>query len=132
LLIVAMQDASSAKPQASGPTWTDRVFSEKYACPIHPECNLADLEPRLFSFNSPHGACPSCGGLGTILEFDPDLIVADANLSLADGAIDAWRKHGKRMNIYYARLIRAFCRDFSIDAGTPYKKLTKSIQRILM
>ncbi|MEE9212811.1 MAG: excinuclease ABC subunit UvrA, partial [Phycisphaeraceae bacterium] len=113
-------------------SWTDTLYSEKYACPLHPECSLEDLEPRLFSFNSPYGACPSCGGLGTIQEFDPDLIVSDRGLGLSEGAIDAWRKHGKRMNIYYARLIRRFCRDFSVDASTPFNKLPKSIQRIVM
>ncbi len=50
--------------------WVDTLFSEKYACPLHPECSLEDLEPRLFSFNSPYGACPSCSGLGTVFEFD--------------------------------------------------------------
>jgi len=133
IIISQQQDAPQASsPKALASSWHDRVFSEKYACPIHPECSLADLEPRLFSFNSPHGACPACGGLGTILEFDPELIVSDKNLSLSDGAIDAWRKHGKRMNIYYARLIRTFCRDFKISAATPFKKLPKTIQRILM
>ena len=86
--------------------WQDRLFSERYACPVHPECSLEDLEPRLFSFNSPYGACPSCDGLGRIMEFDPDLIVPDPSLSLDDGAIEAWRRHGKRMAIYYKRLIR--------------------------
>ena len=114
------------------PAWTDTLYSENYACPLHPECSLEDLEPRLFSFNSPYGACPSCGGLGTILEFDEDLIVTEPTLSLGEGAVEAWRKHGKRMNIYYARMIRRFCKDFGIRTDTPYKKLTKSIRRILM
>src|SRR3989440_2942105 len=93
-------------------TWTDQVYSEKFACPEHPEVSLPELEPRLFSFNSPHGACPSCHGLGTTCEFDPDMIVNDASLSLENGAIEAWRKNGKRMNIYYNRVLRQFCRDF--------------------
>ncbi|MBW3574994.1 MAG: excinuclease ABC subunit A, partial [Actinobacteria bacterium] len=54
-------------------SWQDQVFSEKFACPEHPEVSLPELEPRLFSFNSPHGACPSCHGLGTTCEFDPEL-----------------------------------------------------------
>lgn len=112
--------------------WNDTLYSEKYACTLHPECSLEGLEPRLFSFNSPYGACPACGGLGNILEFDPDLIVPDASVSLSEGAIQAWRKHGKRMNIYYARMIRQFCKNFGVSADTPYKKLPKPIQRVLM
>ncbi|MFW6032256.1 MAG: excinuclease ABC subunit UvrA, partial [Phycisphaeraceae bacterium] len=91
-----------------------------------------DLEPRLFSFNSPYGACPSCSGLGTILEFDAELIVPDPSLGLSEGAIEAWRKNGKRMNIYYNRLIRQFCRNFDISPTTPYRDLPKPVQRILM
>src|SRR5690606_36317058 len=112
--------------------WRDTLFSEKYACPLHPECSLEDLEPRLFSFNSPYGACPSCGGLGTIMEFDPQLIVPNDELSLADGAIEAWRKHGTRFNIYYARLIRQFCKNFGVSPHTPFRKRPKAIQRIVL
>src|SRR5438094_7570712 len=67
--------------------WTDQIFSEKFACPVHPNVSLPELEPRLFSFNSPHGACPECHGLGTINEFDPELIVNDEALSLENGAV---------------------------------------------
>ena len=96
-------------------TWTDTIYSEKFACPEHPEVSLPELEPRLFSFNSPHGACPSCHGLGTTCEFDPELMVPDESLALEKGAIEAWRKNGKRMNIYYSRVLRQFCRDFGIS-----------------
>lgn len=125
---------STQPPTAGGvsDSWTDQPFSEKYACPLHPQITLEELEPRLFSFNSPYGACPTCDGLGTILEFDPDLIVTEPTLSLTEGAIEAWRKHGKRMNIYYSRMIRRFCKDFGISATTPYKKLNQTIRRILM
>ncbi|MEM1027822.1 MAG: excinuclease ABC subunit UvrA [Planctomycetota bacterium] len=112
--------------------WDDKLFSEKYACPIHPECSLEDLEPRLFSFNSPYGACPACSGLGTVFEFDAELVVADLDLSLTEGAIEPWRKNGKRMNIFYNRIIRKFCKEFGVSAQTPWKKLPKPIQRIMM
>ena len=112
--------------------WSDQLFSEKYACPQHLECSLEDLEPRLFSFNSPYGACPACGGLGTIMEFDLDLIVPDPSVSLTEGAIDAWRHQGKRMNIHYARTIRRFCRDFNVNPKQPFKSLGKTTRRILM
>jgi len=112
--------------------WQDHLFSEKYSCPEHPECSLEALEPRLFSFNSPYGACPSCGGLGTIQEFDPELVVPDESVPLSEGAIDAWRHGGRRMNIYYNRVIRKFCRKFDVSPATPFKKLPKTIQRILL
>jgi excinuclease ABC subunit A len=126
LVIVSVADPG--QPEA----WKDTVFSENYACALHPECSLEGLEPRLFSFNSPYGACPSCGGLGTIMEFDPELIVPDPSLSLSNGAIQAWRHQGKRMNIYYGRLVRRFCRDFGVDPDAPFRELPKPIRRILL
>src|SRR4051794_10024281 len=113
-------------------TWKDQVFSEKFACPEHPEVSLPELEPRLFSFNSPHGACPDCHGLGTTCEFDPDLIVSDDALSLENGAIEAWRKNGKRMNIYYSRVLRQFARDFGVSYTAPYHDMPKKVQQVLM
>jgi excinuclease ABC subunit A len=112
--------------------WTDHVFSEKFACPLHPEVSLPELEPRLFSFNSPHGACPSCHGLGTTCKLDAEMIVPDESLSLENGAIEAWRKNGKRMNIYYSRVLRQFCRDFGIGYSTPFKDIPKKVQQVLM
>jgi excinuclease ABC subunit A len=116
----------------NGGKWEDQVYSEKFACPIHPNVSLPEMEPRLFSFNSPHGACPKCHGLGTKSEFDPDLIVPDDSLSLEAGAIEAWRKHGKRMNIYYSRVLRTICRDFGISYSMPYKDIPKKLRDILM
>ncbi len=112
--------------------WRDQLFSEKFACPEHPEASLPELAPRIFSFNSPHGACPSCHGLGTISELDPELIVPDEGLSLESGAIEAWRKSGKRMNIYYARVLRQFCHDHNIGYSKPYKDIPKKVRELLM
>jgi excinuclease ABC subunit A len=112
--------------------WEKIVYSEKFACVDHPEASLDEISPRLFSFNSPYGACSECDGLGTILEFDPDLIVPDKEVSLENGAIDAWRKGGKRMNIFYSRLINEFCDDFGISKQTAFDKIPAKIQRILM
>jgi excinuclease ABC subunit A len=131
LVVVSAQNPSS-KPQTPTSAWQDTLFSEKYACPLHPECSLEDLEPRLFSFNSPYGACPSCAGLGTVFEFDPELVVPDGELSLSEGAVEPWRKNGKRMNIFYNRLIKRFGREFKVSTDLPFKSLTKPIQRILM
>ena len=112
--------------------WVDHLFSTAFACPRHPEASLPELAPRMFSFNSPYGACPACNGLGTVLEFDPDLIVPDPNLTLAGGAIDAWRHGGKRMNILYTRLLRDFCRDFDVAPEIPFRNLPERIRRILL
>ena len=123
LVVIASQD---------GTAWQDALFSENYACSEHPEYALEDLEPRLFSFNSPYGACPSCSGLGTVFEFDEELVVPDLELPLSGGAIEPWRKNGKRMNIFYNRLIKKFCKEFEVDSDASYKSLSKPIKRILM
>ncbi len=113
-------------------SWTDTMYSEKYACPLHPEYSLQELEPRLFSFNSPFGACSACSGLGTIQEFDADLVIGDPGLSLEEGAIEAWRQSGTMMKRYYNRILRRFCKDFEVRMDTPFKKLPKKVQRILL
>jgi excinuclease ABC subunit A len=112
--------------------WEEVIYSEKFACPKHPQASLEELSPRLFSFNSPYGACKSCDGLGTILEFDPDLIVPDKSISLENGAIDAWRKGGKRMNIFYNRLVKRFCRNMGISKSIPFERIPAEVKRILM
>ena len=128
-LVVVSAQAPSPVP----PVWQDVLFSEKYACTEHPECSLEDLEPRLFSFNSPYGACPACAGLGTVFEFDPALVVPDPALPLGDGAIAAWRQKGsKRMNVFYSRMIRKLCKNYEIDKDQPFNKLTKRLQRIIL
>ncbi len=121
-----------ASIQAAEAGWADHTFSEKFACPEHPHVSLGELEPRIFSFNSPHGACPECHGLGTTFEFDPEMIVPDEAISLENGAIEAWRKNGKRMNIWYSRSLREFCHDFGISYSAPYKEIPKKIQQVLM
>ncbi len=126
--LVIVSTASEKSPAG----WNDQIYSEKFACPIHPNVSLPELEPRLFSFNSPHGACPECHGLGTRSEFDPDMIVPDDSLSLESGAIEAWRKNGKRMNIFYSRILRTFARDFGIDYSQPYKDIPRKVRDILM
>ncbi len=123
--------AADGAGQAEG-AWKDQIFSATFACPQHPQASLEELSPRMFSFNSPYGACSDCDGLGTILEFDPDLIVPDASLSLSQGAVDAWRHGGKRMNIYYNRVLRRFCRDFGVSPSTPHQELPASVRKALM
>jgi len=124
-------DESQHEPPGSI-EWKDWLFSATYACPRHPQVNLEELAPRMFSFNSPYGACDECDGLGTILEFDPELIVPDTSLSLSQGAIDAWRHGGKRMNIFYNRLLRQFCRTYGVSSTKPYEELPAQIRKKLM
>jgi excinuclease ABC subunit A len=132
ILLVLLQEPGGQKGEEHDGKWEEVIYSEKFACPDHPEASLEELSPRLFSFNSPYGACKSCDGLGTILEFDPDLIVPDKSISLENGAIDAWRRSGKRMNIYYNRLVKRFCRDTKISKSIPYEEIPEDVQRMLM
>ncbi len=125
-----------AKPSSNGSDryahWSEMLYSATYACPEHPEANLEELSPRMFSFNSPYGACDSCDGLGTILEFDPELIVPDGSQSLCQGAIDAWRHGGKRMNIHYNRMIRQFCRRYGVSANDTFDELSAEHREALL
>jgi excinuclease ABC subunit A len=131
-VIIMIQEPKDDKANGGNGRWKDVVYSEKFACNKHPAASLEELSPRLFSFNSPYGACKSCDGLGTILEFDPDLIVPDKSISLESGAIDAWRKGGKRMNIYYNRLVKRFCRNCGISKSIPFSKISAPIKKILL
>ena len=107
------------------------LYSEKFACP---DCGISyeELQPNMFSFNSPYGACSTCDGLGTRLEFDLDLVVPDKDLSLREGAVDVWRRGGKRMAIYYHYVLQEFCDDFDVDPDIPFRKLPKQIRDVLL
>ncbi len=111
--------------------WVDKVYSELYACP---RCmiSIEELSPRMFSFNSPYGACRTCDGLGTRLEFDPDLIIPDETLTLREGAVEAWRRGGKRMAIWYNRILRRFARNFDANLNIPFGELSADMKRILV
>jgi len=132
VILALMQESNVDKKIGGDGKWKETIYSEKFACPKHPQASLEELSPRLFSFNSPHGACKSCDGLGTILEFDPDLIVPDKSVSLENGAIDAWRKGGKRMNIFYNRLVKRFCRKMDIDKSIPFNQIPEQYRTVLM
>jgi excinuclease ABC subunit A len=113
-------------------TWEERRYSDRLACIEHPECSIEELAPRLFSFNSPYGACPECGGLGAVSEFDEDLVVPDPGRGVADGAIEPWRNNGPRMNMRYARSLRRFCEAMGVTRTTPYAELPRTVRRVLM
>lgn len=108
-------------------TGEEHLFSARFACPV---CDyaLAELEPRLFSFNSPSGACPECDGLGVAEHFSTELIVAFPSLSLASGAILGWDKR----NALYFSLLDALAKHYRFDINTPYEDLPERIQNILM
>jgi excinuclease ABC subunit A len=110
---------------------SETLFSEKNACPA---CGISfeELKPRSFSFNSPYGACPTCAGLGVQLVFDEDLIVPDRNLSLQDGAVQAWRRGGYRLIVYYRHLIRAVAAAYGADLSAPYKDLPAPFRQALL
>ena len=96
-----------------------RPTSEKFACPVHGP-SLVELEPRIFSFNSPHGACLRCTGLGSQMEIDPELVVPDPTLSIGEGAIAPWAASASD---YYDQLIQAIAERYDVDLDTPWEDL---------
>ena len=103
------------------------LFSANYACPL---CgySLQELEPRLFSFNSPSGACQTCDGLGVHQYFDVGRVVSKPKLSLADGAVRGWDQR----NAYYFHMITSLAKAYDFDVKTPYEKLPKKIQKVIL
>ncbi|MEQ1740581.1 MAG: excinuclease ABC subunit UvrA [Methyloglobulus sp.] len=105
----------------------EHIFSERYACRL---CgySLTELEPRIFSFNNPKGACSSCDGLGVRQHFDPELIIHNPDISLAGGAIRGW----DRRNAYYYQIITSLANHYGFDPEVPFSKLTKDIQAVIL
>ncbi|NOS88166.1 MAG: excinuclease ABC subunit UvrA, partial [Methylococcaceae bacterium] len=103
------------------------LFSERYACP-HCGYNITELEPRIFSFNNPKGACSSCDGLGVRQHFDAELIVHNPDISLAGGAIRGW----DRRNAYYYQMISALAAHYGFDLEVPFSELSKEAQDIVL
>ena len=103
------------------------VFSANFACPV---CgySMSELEPRLFSFNNPAGACPTCDGLGVQQFFDPDRVVQNPNLSLGGGAIRGW----DRRNFYYYQMLMSLADHYKFDIESPYSELPAKIQKVIL
>ncbi|EDP46436.1 excinuclease ABC subunit UvrA [Rickettsiella grylli] len=120
LVIVVLQDSSEKKQK-------ELVFSERFACP---ECgySLSALEPRLFSFNNPSGACPQCDGLGHELIFDPEKVIPNPELSIAHGAIVAWDSQ----NPYYWALLSALAQHYHFSLESPFNVLPAHVQKIIL
>lgn len=108
----------------------EKVFSQNFAC-IRCGINLPEISPRSFSFNSPYGACPACTGLGTKLEIDPDIVVPNARLTLAEGAIRPWARTTARMD-WYAKLLQAVGEKYDFSVNLPYENLSKKAKDIVM
>ena len=103
------------------------VFSEKFCCP-ESGFTISEIEPRLFSFNSPYGACKACDGLGTELQFDPELIIADDELSLRQGAVAIWQGAQSR---YYQQVLLGLSKHFKFDLDKPYKNLSQKVKDLI-
>jgi excinuclease ABC subunit A len=104
------------------------LFSENFACPDH-GVSLPELQPRIFSFNSPHGACPRCTGLGSQQEIDPDLLVPDGSVSIADGALVPWSVGNSS---FYESVISAICERYEIDPDTPWDELSEEQRNLFL
>lgn len=104
------------------------LFSEKFACPVS-GFTIPEIEPRLFSFNNPYGACPECGGLGIEQHIDPDLVVPDKELTLRKGAIAPWAKSSSP---YYLQTLTALGKHYKFTLDTKWKDLTKKVQNALL
>ena len=105
----------------------DMVFSAKHACPIC-DYSLNELEPRIFSFNNPAGACPTCDGLGVKQFFDQSKVVQNPEATLAEGAIRGW----DRRNVYYFHMLKSLAEHYGFDLDTPWQKLSKSIRNTIL
>ncbi|MCD6498320.1 MAG: excinuclease ABC subunit UvrA [Deltaproteobacteria bacterium] len=106
----------------------DLLFSEKFAC-VFCGVSFPDIEPRLFSFNNPYGACEKCGGLGTLMFFDPELLVPNDRLSLKEGAIAPW---SRRSSAYFQKVLDALAAHYKFDLYTPFRRLPDKVRHVLL
>ena len=128
-LETALRHADGRAAAVETDSGREHVFSARYACPA-PGCDYAlpELEPKLFSFNNPLGACPRCDGLGTVEFFDVKRIVAHPNLSLASGAVRGW----DRRNHFYHAMLQALARHYEFDIEQPWEMLDERVQKIVL
>ncbi|MDT8321497.1 MAG: excinuclease ABC subunit UvrA, partial [Xanthomonadales bacterium] len=114
-------------PMDVGSALKEKLLSARYSCP-YCDYSLQELEPRMFSFNNPNGACPECDGLGISQFFDPQRVVSSVHLSLAGGAVRGW----DRRNAYYFQIIQALAKHYGFDVDTPFEDLPKKIRDIVL
>ncbi len=121
LLFAEKADTGKAEPERV-------IFSARFACPVS-GFTIDEIEPRLFSFNNPFGACPACDGLGTTLFFDPELVVPDEGLSLREGAIAPWAHSTSQ---YYAQTLESLAKHFKVSVNTPWKNLPEKVRKAVL
>ncbi len=109
-------------------TKKEDIFSAKFACPVS-GFTLPEIEPRLFSFNNPFGACPACDGIGSKMTFDPDMVVPDTTISLKDGAVAPWANSSSG---WYEQTLESLCRAYKGNMSTPWEKLPKKLQDVIL
>ena len=126
-LLAPMNNETELKSSSSTHENGELIFSARFACP-HCGHSLTELEPRLFSFNNPAGACPGCDGLGVRQFFDPDKLITSQELSLSEGAIRGW----DRRNMYYFQMLTSLAEHYNFDMDTEFKKLTKKIREVIL
>ncbi|MFM2422564.1 MAG: excinuclease subunit [Pseudomonadota bacterium] len=124
------KDVTEGANKSKNDTHERLLFSERFACPVS-GFTIEEIEPRLFSFNAPAGACPSCDGLGIELKFEAELIVPDRSVSLADGAIWPWAKTGNT-SPYYEQTLEAICKHYKASMKLPFEKLSKDVQNVIL
>jgi excinuclease ABC subunit A len=107
----------------------DHIYSIKLSCPNFHEVRITELSPKMFSFNSPDGACPTCDGLGTLLEFDEELLLNDPSLSLMEGCLEVW---GKSQGYWYIATIHSLAKSLKFDYNTPWQDLPKNIRKTIL
>jgi excinuclease ABC subunit A len=112
-------------------TWIETLHSNKMCSPATGK-SYDPPTPKHFSFNAPAGACPVCHGLGQKMIFDESLVVPDPEKSLEDGAVQPWRRAGKRMNIYYKAMLRSIAAHFGVSLETPWKNLPDDFKKVLL
>jgi excinuclease ABC subunit A len=122
-IIAPMSDESGQVETA----FVEKLFSARYSCP-YCDYSLQELEPRMFSFNNPNGACPECDGLGVSQFFDPERVVSSTSVSLAGGAVRGW----DRRNAYYFQIIQALAKHYGFSVDTPFEELPQKVRDVVL
>jgi excinuclease ABC subunit A len=126
----ASQTKEDSANKSANETHERVIFSQRFACPVS-GFTIDEIEPRIFSFNNPFGACPACDGLGTELKFEPDMVVPDQGLSLREGAVAPWAKTGAT-SPYYTQTLEALAKHYKFSMTTPWNKLSKQARDVVL
>jgi excinuclease ABC subunit A len=129
VVAVAVQEKESS-PSVGSKQARELVFSQRFAC-AYCGISMGELEPRSFSFNSPHGACPECTGLGFRLDVDPDLVIPNKDLTLAEGAVQPWVRSGSS-SAWYASLLESLARAHSFSTRVPVRQLSDEVLDLIL